>query len=77
LIEISSLEAIKQCTISGMGISDLPQLAVKTEVELGLLKELAWYEGDISVVIQLVSHKDKWISPALQAFLDITHDYHS
>lgn len=77
LIEFSSIEAIKQCTISGMGISVLPQVAVKTEVELGLLKELAWNGGDISVVIQLVRHKDKWISPALQAFLDITHDYRS
>ena len=69
-IEFSSIEAIKQCAIAGMGIAVLPEMAVEAEIAQGRLAALAWCDPELVVVTRLAWHKDKWRSPALGAFLD-------
>ncbi len=73
-LEFSSIEAIKQCVMTGMGITVLPQITVANEVAAGALAVLPWSGPPLEVVAQLVRHKDKWVSPALGAFLDIARD---
>lgn len=73
-LEFSSIEAIKQCVMTGMGITILPRITVANEVAAGELVVLPWSGPPLEVVAQLVRHKDKWISPALGAFLDIARD---
>ena len=41
-LETSSVQAIKQFTISGLGITMLPKVAVKEELESGKLVKLLW-----------------------------------
>jgi DNA-binding transcriptional LysR family regulator len=41
-IEFASVEAIKQCAMAGLGVTLLPEMAVKTELERGLLAALPW-----------------------------------
>lgn len=72
-LEFSSIEAIKQCVMTGMGLSALPAIAVAAELEQGRLVALRWAEQPLEVVMQMIWHKDKWLSPALAAFLDVTH----
>jgi DNA-binding transcriptional LysR family regulator len=72
VLEFSSIEAIKQCVMAGMGIAFLPAIAVKSELAQGRLVALRWSEGDYRLVTQMVWHRDKWLSPALRAFLDLS-----
>lgn len=71
LIEFGSVEAIKQCVMVGMGIAVLPAVAIANEVAQGQLAALHWMDGDLQVYTQMIWHKDKWLSPALNAFLDL------
>ena len=73
-LEFNSAEAIKQCAIAGMGIATLPKMAVTTELEQGRLVSLPWEEPDMHVVTQMLWHKEKWLSPAIGAFLSVARE---
>jgi DNA-binding transcriptional LysR family regulator len=72
VLEFGSIEAIKQCVMAGMGITFLPAIAVKSELAQGRLVALRWSEGDYRLITQMVWHRDKWLSPALRAFRDLS-----
>jgi DNA-binding transcriptional LysR family regulator len=74
-IEFTSLEAIKQSAIAGMGIAVLPEIAVEAELALGRLVALKWHREDLSVLTQVAVHKDKWLSPTLAALLELVHEH--
>jgi len=71
-LEFGSVEAIKQCVIAGLGLAILPAMAVAAEVAQGRLAALPWAGPDFTLITQVVWHHDKWLSPALRAFLDVT-----
>lgn len=71
VLDFMSVEAIKQCVIGGMGITFLPRMAVAAEIEAGRLRPLPLPDLDFQVYTQIVLHPDKWVSPALAAFLDV------
>lgn len=70
-LESGSIQAIKKFTMSGLGISFLPQIAVQEELDAQRLVALNWKGPEFSVHTRLVRHKDKWVSPVLQAFIDL------
>ncbi|HBV97142.1 MAG: LysR family transcriptional regulator [Peptococcaceae bacterium BICA1-7] len=72
--EFGSVEAIKKTVISGLGITLLPRLTVEREVADGLLAELRWDGPEFNMVTQISYHKDKWISPALEAFIQMADE---
>lgn len=65
------MEAIKKTVISGLGVTLLPRLTVEKELTEGLLTDLRWNGPEFNMVTQVSYHKDKWISPALEAFLQM------
>lgn len=69
-VEFFSVEAIKQCVRAGLGVTLLPAMAVHEEIAQGSLVALPWHGPEFSVSTQLVWHKDKWLSPALLAFIE-------
>ena len=71
-LETGSVQAIKQFTMSGLGITLLPEVAVKEEIANSKLVTLNWEGEDFGIVSQILYHKDKWISPALKAFLELS-----
>jgi len=71
IMEFHSIEAIKQSVMVGLGLTLLPLIAVKSEIAQGKLVPLNWAGRDFQVVTQMARHKDKWLSPALQAFLEV------
>lgn len=71
IMELSSVGAIKECTICGLGISILPKIAITDELQRGKLVKLDWAGPSITVKTQLIYHHEKWITPAIQAFLDL------
>lgn len=71
-IEFSSGEASKRCVEAGMGVAVLAEVSVAEEIQARKLAALRWEEQEFSVMTQMVRHKDKWVSPALGAFLDVS-----
>jgi DNA-binding transcriptional LysR family regulator len=71
-LEFASVEAIKQFVMAGMGITILPSIAVRREVAESTLVPLHCPGVRFEVVSQMVWHKDKWLSPALRAFLSLS-----
>ncbi|HEX3040307.1 MAG TPA: LysR family transcriptional regulator [Caproiciproducens sp.] len=72
-LETDSIQAIKQAALSGLGICVLPRVSVAEEVFQGRLIPLPFDTEDFDIVSQLIYHRDKWLSPALRAFLQLSH----
>jgi DNA-binding transcriptional LysR family regulator len=72
MLEFDSLEAIKQCAQVGVGIAVLPAIALTTEIAQGKLVPLPWGGDPICLTTQMIRHKKKGVSPALQAFMQVT-----
>ncbi|KHD34623.1 LysR family transcriptional regulator [Clostridium acetobutylicum] len=72
VLETGSVQAIKQFTMSRLGITLLPKVAVEEEIKNGKLIPLNWCGPDFGIISQVLYHKDKWISPALNAFLKLS-----
>jgi DNA-binding transcriptional LysR family regulator len=69
--EFSSVEAIKQCVQAGMGIGLLPEIVIACELKKRQFMVMNWHGPKMSIATHIVWHKDKWISPGMQAFLDV------
>ena len=69
--EFSSVEAIKQCVLAGMGIGLLPEIVIACELKKKQFTLMNWHGAKMSIATHMVWHKDKWISPGMQAFQDI------
>lgn len=67
-LELTSVEAIKQCALARMGIAILPEIVVAEELRLGTLIALPWPPRGFHVYTQIVRNKEKWLSPAMAAF---------
>ncbi|WP_415718374.1 LysR family transcriptional regulator [Maridesulfovibrio sp.] len=68
IIETASVEVIKQYLLCNLGVSFLPEVVVRKELESGKLRAIPWESID-PVRVQIVHHKDKWISPAMAEFI--------
>ncbi len=71
VMEFSSVETIKQCTALGMGIACLPGLVVEEEIATGKLAVIPWDGSKLTMQTIVAWHKDKWLSPAMKAFLSL------
>ena len=67
--EFSSVEAIKQCVAAGMGLGLLPAIVVARELRQHQLKALHWAGPSLDIATHILWHKDKWVSPAMAAFM--------
>lgn len=69
VMEFTSVEAIKECAVLGMGIACLPEIVVERELSSGRLVALPWGGPVLTMKSLVVWHRDKWLSPAMEAFL--------
>jgi DNA-binding transcriptional LysR family regulator len=67
--EFSSVEAIKPCLAAGMGIGLLPEIVVAADIKARKLKALRWVGPSLDIATHIVWHKDKWVSPSMEAFM--------
>jgi len=72
--EFSSVEAIKQCVLAGMGLGLLPAIVVARELRQHQLKALPWAGPSMDITTHILWHKDKWISPAMAAFMELVQE---
>src|ERR1700723_4779416 len=71
ITEFSSVEAIKQCVLAGMGIGFLPEIVIACELRKKQFTAVKWHDSKMTIATHIVWHKDKWISPGMEAFLGI------
>ncbi len=76
VIEMNSIEAIKQTIMAGMGITVIPEIAVRAEVKDGRMARVAWVD-DLETGILMIRYKDKWHPPALEAFTEVVRGFFS
>lgn len=74
ILEYGSVEAIKKCVISGLGITVLPLIAVRDELTRNELVNLHWRGPDFNIKTQMLYHKNKWLSPSMLALIDLTRE---
>jgi DNA-binding transcriptional LysR family regulator len=71
-LEFLSVEAIKQCALATMGIAVLPEVVVAPELKRGTLVAIDWPRQPLLVYTQMFRHQDKWMSPVMCAFWNLT-----
>lgn len=70
----TSVEAIKQCAANGLGVALLPRITVVAELEAGRLAALRWKGAGLEMRTLIGWHKDKWMSPAMEAFVAVVNE---
>ncbi|MHC1730137.1 MAG: LysR family transcriptional regulator [Syntrophobacteraceae bacterium] len=70
VIEMNTLETIKQCVMAGIGVTIIPEISVRKEIREKKLVALSLPEEMPETAILMILHKDKWISPTLDAFIN-------
>jgi DNA-binding transcriptional LysR family regulator len=64
-------EAIKECVNSNMGISFIPKITAEQGIAEGKFQQINLVRKfDNQIKLQLITHKDKWLSPALDEFIN-------
>ncbi len=69
-LETDSVSVIKESSLCGIGLGLLPEFAVQKELIYHMLEKIN-YPMDFPIYTQILIHKDKWISPDLEHFLEI------
>lgn len=69
VIELNSIEAIKEALVRGMGATVIPEISIARELAQGSLAKLDW-EEELETGVLMIWHKDKWFPPALAAFME-------
>lgn len=69
VIEMNSIEAIKQTIKAGLGITIIPEVAVLTDLQKGEIVKMNWID-DLETGLLMIRYKDKWCSPAVESFMD-------
>jgi DNA-binding transcriptional LysR family regulator len=70
-LEFTSMEAIKQCVISGLGISLIPYLSVEALLREDKMKVIQSSSEHPSFYAQISYHKNKWLSKAHLKFIEM------
>jgi len=71
-IEFSSGQSLRKCLQRGLGITICPFISIDHELAKGALTQLATMDIVTETPVLLIHHIDKWRSPLLQEFMDLT-----
>ncbi|MGB3261364.1 LysR family transcriptional regulator [Paenisporosarcina sp.] len=70
-LELSSMEAIKQCVVSGLGISLVPYISVESLLQEEKIKVIESSSENLMFYAQISYHKNKWLSEAHKLFINM------
>lgn len=74
-MEIGSLEAIKRCIQSNLGIACLPRFAVAKELKQGILQEVITSMEAPEITAVCAYHKNKWVTPAMDLLIRLVKKF--
>lgn len=69
VLEINSIETIKKCVESGVGITIIPEFSVNEDLKKKRYSQFQLKDGPIETAILLIQHKNKWQSRYLKDFI--------
>lgn len=69
-LEIGSIETIKSFVMNNLGITLLPIMTVEDELSKGNLVKLDLVDCDFNMMTQILYHRNKWLTPAMDAFIE-------
>ncbi|MFC9709482.1 LysR family transcriptional regulator [Paenibacillus sp. NPDC056933] len=75
ILEIGNTETIINLVKKNMGVSFLPLFSAKDSINSGTLVEIKTTIPAINVTTQMFYHKNKWITPQMEAFLFVAEDF--
>ncbi len=70
-VEVDSVYIITKLAEKGMGIAFLPKYSVKEGMNSGLLREISVDAEKQVYLCHLLTHKNRWISPAMAEFVNM------
>lgn len=70
-IELWSVPTIKNLVKNDVGVSFLPEFAVKEEIESGELVEIPTDISHANITAVCAHHKNKWMSPLMRLFIEL------
>lgn len=73
-IELWSIESIKRCVASNLGISFLPRFTVERELLTGELQALPFADVPLTITALYAHHAGKWVSPAMTLFMQCLNE---
>ncbi len=73
-LELASVEAIKKFVAGGLGISLISRSLVRGEVARGILRVIPLRDITLVRELGLIYHRDKYLDPVMQAFLQVVKD---
>ncbi len=74
-MQLTSNEAVKQSVIAGLGLSIMPLIGLKNELEQGDIKILPINELPLTSTWRLIWLKGKKLSPVAKAYLDFVSEF--
>ena len=74
-LEIANTETIVHMVEKGFGLSFLPAFSAERAIKAGTVLEAATELPLVYMWLQLFYHKNKWLSPQMEAFLKVTEKY--
>lgn len=74
-IELWSIPTIKNLVMNEVGFSFLPKFTVQKELETHELVEIKTDMPDPQISAVLAHHKNKWISPLMQCFIELCQSH--
>lgn len=74
-LEFWSIEAIKNCVNSGLGLSFLPLITVESEILQGRLTALDWDDRPQRLQTQMACLKKKVVTPAMREFMCLVRQH--
>lgn len=75
IIELNSVAATLACVAHGIGVAMVPDIAIETKLGTGRLARLQMVDGPLEAGMLMIWHREKCISPAMAAFMDMAIDY--
>ena len=75
VLELSSIEAVKQCAIAGMGVAVLPRIAIAQELAQRRLVPVRWKGAPLVAYTQMLHHRERWMTPALEGLWTMAQKY--
>lgn len=69
--ETGNTDVIKGMLLENVGISFLPRFVIQDYLDSGQLAVLSTPFAEIEMWSQLIYHKNKWLTPQMEAFLDL------
>ena len=75
IMESASTSAIKRFVENGVGMAILSQEVVRRELQSGSLRRILFTDAEIAYHFYLIRHKDRWVSRALKAFVELAREF--